>query len=580
VDYQTLTSGRTPERFSVVSAEERKITTRDPASRPEQVTMFDPVEINSVLFRNRLVRSSIGGRTAFYDGTVSDAYAHFEKRFALHGIGALISPTLTVDDDRWSPLQYPRISRDEFVEPLARAIEPVQALGCVYIIQIGDPGSQTQTSLFPQAADALSASDGKDWVYGYVDRRVAMSQGQIAEAIYHFRQGARRVKATGAKGLELTISKGYLIHQFLNPQTNTRTDRYGGGLAGRYTLLGEIVREIRAEVGRNYLVGVRLSANDFNEPWFANLRAPLASSLRRFPGNTRKDMLRVAGWLQKDGIDYLHVTNGFGFINLRENPGRFPVDELRMFLNSTRHLSRKAEIRATIANLFPGVVEWAANRGATPEEEVEPFNLSDAAFFRSHVSLPVICNGGFRFRHQVAGALTSESADMISMARGLLANPNLPERFYAGYDGSGSESTRCTFCNRCAIRTTLFPIGCYDVSRFKNNVEEMEDQVIAWAKDPEKPVPPHDPAGPRRQPGRHPAFEHARLGAEPAPEPISQTPSSPSLPSPGHRGGANGSQTLMFVAAGTAATAVCLGIAFAVSRFRRRQLPDDSEIFD
>src|SRR5580765_3437379 len=95
--------------------------------------IFTPVTINRVEFPNRLVRSSIGGRYAYYDGTVNPAWVHFERRFAEHGIGAIVSATLTVNDRRWAPLEYPKISRDRFVGPIAEGVKAVQALGARYI---------------------------------------------------------------------------------------------------------------------------------------------------------------------------------------------------------------------------------------------------------------------------------------------------------------------------------------------------------------------------------------------------------------------------------------------------------------
>ena len=133
--------------------------------------IFEPFTINGVEFSNRLVRSSIGGRYAYYDGTVNPAWVHFERRFAEHGVGAIVSATLTVDDHRWAPLEYPRISQDRFVAPIAEGVRAVQAAGARYILQIGDPGYHTQASLFSEPQDALSSSSGFDLLYGYRSTR-------------------------------------------------------------------------------------------------------------------------------------------------------------------------------------------------------------------------------------------------------------------------------------------------------------------------------------------------------------------------------------------------------------------------
>lgn len=82
--------------------------------------IFEPLTIGKVTFKNRLLRSSMGGRSAYYDGTVNNAWKNFELRFAQHGLGAIISATLNVNGYRWSPLEYPQISQDKFIRHLAR----------------------------------------------------------------------------------------------------------------------------------------------------------------------------------------------------------------------------------------------------------------------------------------------------------------------------------------------------------------------------------------------------------------------------------------------------------------------------
>src|SRR6185436_1540943 len=88
--------------------------------------IFQPMKINGVEFKNRLIRSSIGGRTAYYDGTVNDSWLRFESRFAEGGVGAIISATLTVDHERWSPLEYPALSDRKFIAPLKQRIAQIQ----------------------------------------------------------------------------------------------------------------------------------------------------------------------------------------------------------------------------------------------------------------------------------------------------------------------------------------------------------------------------------------------------------------------------------------------------------------------
>jgi len=440
--------------------------------------IFEPFTIKDVTFENRLIRSSIGGRTAYYDGTVSNAWKNFELRFAQHGVGAIVSATLNVDPYRWSPLEYPQISNDKFIGHLREGISAIHAQGCRYIIQIGDGGSHVQTSLFSQDQDSLGPSPGFDFFYGYRSRRTQMTVADIEHSVTEFGQAARRVREAGADGVEVTASKGYLIHQFLNPAINRRKDDYGGSVAKRFRLLRDVIGAVRAQVGDDFVLGVRLSARDCN--YFPlNLRLPLPLRGEQFRGNDAGTYVTYAKWLKDLGVDYLHVSNGYGFINPGETPGDFPLDEVKMFANSTRHLSAKAAVRAGLLNVVP---DWVLGRvlrtgwGAT-----EAVNLPDARRLREEVGLPVIANGAFQRRSVIESALTSGGCDLVSMARPLLANPDLPRLFAQGVD---VPERPCTFCNRCAIRTTLFPLGCYEPLRFDSQ-DAMEAQILDWSARPD-----------------------------------------------------------------------------------------------
>ena len=103
-------------------------------------------------------------------------------------------------------------------------------------------------------------------------------------------------------------------------------------------------------------------------------------------------------------------------------------------------------------------------------------NLDFAGTFRKEVGLPVIANGGFQEKSHIEGALESGRCDMVSMARALIANPDLPQIFGAG---KNMADRPCTHCNRCVGRTVSSPLGCYDLTRFAS-VREMQDQIMAW----------------------------------------------------------------------------------------------------
>ena len=133
--------------------------------------IFDKVSIGNLEFKNRILRSSVGGRTANWDGKATEIWKNFEKRFASGGIGGIISTTLNVDETRKSPMQYPSLAQDKYVPRLKKYIAEIQQEDCRYIVQLGDPGYACQTSLFEQDLDNVSSSSGFDMVYGYGNLR-------------------------------------------------------------------------------------------------------------------------------------------------------------------------------------------------------------------------------------------------------------------------------------------------------------------------------------------------------------------------------------------------------------------------
>jgi len=242
------------------------------------------------------------------------------------------------------------------------------------------------------------------------------------------------------------------------------------------------VTEVRKQVGPDFILGIRISARDSNYlP--VNLRLSLHRPLSEYLyGNGIEEHLQYAMWLKDLGADYFLVTNGFGFTNPKDQPGAFPIDEVRMFFNSNRHLSAKANFRASLLNVIPKPilktlfgVGWTYREGA---------NLEDAREFRRRTGVPVIANGGFQHRSAVEDAIASGGCDLVAMARALLANPDLPKLFAEGVE---APERPCTYCNRCPVRTTMFPLGCYEPARF-DSTAEMEAQILEWSGQPNAPV--------------------------------------------------------------------------------------------
>jgi 2,4-dienoyl-CoA reductase (NADPH2) len=451
--------------------------------------IFEPFKLKGIELKNRILRSSMGGRTSYFDNSVSPAWRHFETRFADAGVAAVISPTVSVDDRRCAPLQYPKISQDRFVAPFRAGIDAVHARDCRYIMQIGDGGYHAQMSLLPKPEDRKTASALFDLVFGYTNRTTAMTTDEIGQVVQNFAAAARRAREAGCDGIEITAHKGYLIHQFLNPGINRRTDDYGGSVEKRFRLLREVVEAVRKTVGSDYLVGVRMAAVD-NNYLPVNLRLPIVFPLRHYLiGNTLEETLGYGRALAKLGVDYLHITSGFGFIHPGESTGSWPVDEFRLYANATRHLGGKAKLRAIVLNTLPRPLARALF-GIGWRFRPMP-NVDYARAFREATGLPVIANGGFDRRDQIEDALASKKCDLVAMARPLLANPDLLDHYRRG---SNEPERPCTHCNRCSVATAILPLGCYDRSRFESD-EAMAAQIMWWSGGPNDATAPPKTTG-------------------------------------------------------------------------------------
>jgi 2,4-dienoyl-CoA reductase (NADPH2) len=249
--------------------------------------------------------------------------------------------------------------------------------------------------------------------------------------------------------VELHGANGYLITQFLSSAINDRKDDYGGSLAKRARFLLEIVAAIRGEVGSDFHLQVKFSGTDYN-----NALLPFEP-----PGNTIKDSVKVARWLEQAGVDALHVSTGSAFPHPKNPAGDFPVeDALQTFpvlISSgenelTNYLTLRTQPAAKLYQLL-----WQKARG----DKIEGINLDDSQAIKQAVSIPVICTGGFQTASVIRQAIEGGACDAVSIARPLVANNDLVKIFEKGLD---RPPMPCTYCNKCLVNVLQNPIGCYE----------------------------------------------------------------------------------------------------------------------
>jgi 2,4-dienoyl-CoA reductase-like NADH-dependent reductase (Old Yellow Enzyme family) len=423
--------------------------------------IFEPLEFRNLTVKNRILRSNLSGRFDLYDGTGTQARINWELKFARGGVGAIVSSWCGVNLRGRIVPNYASIDSDARVPFWRELGERVHEHGCKFILQLAHAGRQRDIPGF-EVAKGLSSTDRADPLHGFECER--MTVRQIEATIEAFAEGARRAREAGLDGVEIHGANGYLFTQFLSSAINDRDDGYGGSLANRARFLLDTVRAIRARVGDDFHLQVKISATEYGDalmPW-----AP--------KGNTIDDSVEVCRWLEEAGADAIHVSSGNTFPHPDNPAGAFSpgdvVGSYDVMLSSGIHTFRNYLLFRT-----PGVNKVFALRAARRPEQIEGANLADARAIKQAVSIPVLCTGGFQRASTIAAAIERGDCDAVTIGRGLVANNHLVRLFEEGRD---LPPRPCTYCNKCLYNVLEHPLGCYDETRFDSR-EEMIREIMS-----------------------------------------------------------------------------------------------------
>jgi len=351
--------------------------------------LFTPLQVGNVIIPNRIFMSNAAHR--FYSGTAAPnerARYYYEAR-AKGGAGLIItgphypSPLTTSG----SPTAY---QDDNVIPILKKQADTIHQYGTRVFAQLGHPGNYITGR---GAGGGSTCGSSPIWrrnlfAPGWQEIAHEMDVDEIKRFVKDYGTAAGRIKEAGYNGVEIMSMVGLLHAQFLSPAMNTRTDEYGGSMENRMRFLLETIDSVREAVGKNFVVGVRFTADDF--------------------------------------IDRVWWT---------ENHGNT--------LDDTKEIAKKLEATGKLDYLFPCATAYGP-------AHVPPMNYPLAAFIyltaaiKEVVNLPVFGNGRINDPILAEKILADHQADMIGVTRGLIADPEFPNK---ARENRLDEICKCVACN-------------------------------------------------------------------------------------------------------------------------------------
>lgn len=264
------------------------------------VRLFQELSLRGVTARNRVGVSPMCQYSS-NDGFASDWHVMHLGSRAVGGAGVVMVEATAVEArGRISPHDL-GIWKEEHIEPLARVARNIEAQGAVAGIQIAHAGRKASTArpweggkpLLPEAGGWLPIGPSPLPFSAAYPVPSEASAADLATLRAAFRAAAQRALAAGFRWLELHAAHGYLLHSFLSPLSNQRSDAYGGSFDNRARLVIEVVREVRSVWPDRLPLAVRLSCTDWIEGGWSSV-----------------DSVELARRLKPEGVDLIDCSSG------------------------------------------------------------------------------------------------------------------------------------------------------------------------------------------------------------------------------------------------------------------------------
>ena len=361
--------------------------------------IWSPLQLGPVTVRNRIVFSAHLTNYA-EDGLPTEQHAAYYAARAEGGAGLIITEEHSTHPTDWPYEKLIHGFHREVIPGYRRITDAVHRHRVPIFAQINHNGGQA-SSMFSRLP-VWAPSPVADPLFREVPK--AVDAAEIAEIIASYALVATHCAEGGFDGIELQCSHSSIVRGFLSPATNHRTDTYGGSLTNRARILVQIVAAVRAAIGPDLALGVRLCGDELIEG-----------------GTTIDEAVQVARMVESTGqVDYINTSIGVATASL-------------FMIEASMHIP-------------PG------------------YAMFIPAAIREAVDLPVVGVGRFKDPLQAERALQEGHCDLVGVVRGQIADPDFVRKARGGF----SDDTRlCLSCNQeCVGRMGLNRwLGCIENPR-------------------------------------------------------------------------------------------------------------------
>ena len=258
---------------------------------------------NGARAKNRVVLAPMTNKQSHEDGSLADDELRWLRARSKGGFGVVMSCATHVAKDGQGWPNELGIFDDALVPGWRKLADALREDGALSIAQIFHGGFRADTA----------ASGIRPWSASENDGSREATEEDLQRVIGQFADAAARAHTAGLDGVELHGAHGYLLTQFLSTVNNRRTDAWGGSLENRARLIREVTRAVRARVPATFLVGMRLSPEDFGNAKGLDLDESLA----------------VAGWLVEDGVDFVDLSLWNALRNTTKRPDEHALTAFR-----------------------------------------------------------------------------------------------------------------------------------------------------------------------------------------------------------------------------------------------------------